>query len=312
MSFTGHLRFTPRLLFAFALLSPFLSAPGEPDSSVQTQEASAQPSSQTSATQQLWDRVCTATLLRSKQKTKPITALDLRLGVLTRGANGSNEIRPRVRWMAPNFIRIQLSSGVEQARGAEGDWLAEGEEVVRLVGREYSEDRRLTDEYLTLIQNFVALTHPTSMKVENMEIVTKLPFEFPKRHELDRARDRKKITWLRFESADLQLAGVEARGGAPLPKQRVYVAVNTTHDLPIMAYVESGDGQAAPLLLSLSKTSLLGDLRVPHEIHVYPVLPGGPSSQNRTLIGAAPSQQLNIHSGTIRARLSAKDFQIPK
>ena len=243
---------------------------------------------------------------------KPITALDLQLGVLTRGDGSNIEIKPRVRWMAPNFIRIQLSSGQEQARGADGDWLAEKEEVIRLVGRGYVEDRRLTDEYLTLIQNFVALTHPKSMKVEKLELVTKLPFEFPRRHVLNLARDRKNITWLRFESSALQLAGVKTWGGAPLPKQRVHVAVNTTNDLPIMAYVESGDGQAAPLLLGLSNTKLLSDLRVPHRIHVYPVLPGGPSSQHRALIGEDPSQQLDILSGTIRARLSAKDFQLPK
>ena len=265
-----------------------------------------------SAAQALWDRVCSATLLRSKQKSKPITALDLQLGVLTRGAEGSNEIRPRVRWLAPNYIRIQLSSGSEQARGADGDWLAKGDEIIRLVGRDYTEDRRLTDEYLTLIQNFVALTHPKSMKVENLEIVTKLPFEFPRRHVLDLARNRKNITWLRFESSDLQVAGVETWGGAPLPKQRVHVAVNTTNDLPVMAYVESGDGQAAPLLLGLSKTTTLGDLRVPHEIHVYPVLPGDPATKSRARIGMDASQQLNILGGTIRARLSPKDFKLPK
>ena len=261
---------------------------------------------------ELWQRACAATLLSTRKNAQPITALDLSFELLTRGDQGSQELRPRVRWLADNNIALQLASGREQVRGPDGDWFREGQEVRKLQGREYAEDRRQTDDYLTIVKNFVALAHPKSLAVENLTLVKEPPFEFPRRHALDLARNRKNIQWLRFDSAALQLAPGDDWGGAPPIKHRIHVAIDTTTAFPVMAFVESGDQKLPPMFLSLGRPAVIDDLRIPHQVHVYPIRSGGTLSKSRGLIAESPSQELYIRGGTIRAQLREADFKLPK
>ncbi len=286
------------LLIALPLLVTTTAAPA----------CALQEAAQTDQAQELWERVCASTFLRSKADAKPITALDLQFEVLTRGDQGSTEIKPRVRWLDPGFIRIQLSSGREVGRGPKGDWLREGNEVVRMVGREYAQDRRDFDSYLTIINIFVALTHPKTLAVENLSIVSELPFDFPKRHDLNKTRDRKRLKWLRFESQDLQLSGSDDWGDTVPKKQTVHVAIDTANHLPVMAHIADKSGELAPMLLSLADSKALQDLRIPHKIFVYPIIAGPASEKFRPTLTTLPSQQLHLLGGTVRALFKASEF----
>ena len=262
------------------------------------------------AARELWQRTCAATLLRKSHEAEAVTALDLSFNLVTRG-EGSLEIHPRVQWASPNFIRVDLD-GKELVRGADGDWLREGKELVRLAGREYVEDRRQIDQYLVIIQNFAALTNPKTLVLENLQIVKDLPFSFPKRHPLNRSKDRKRMTWLRFESADLQLPSQDGWAGGFPEKHLIFIAIDSAHDLPVMALIADRQGEKAPILLSLSDARALDDLRVPHEILVYSLQPSEPGSRKTLVIADKPSQELYIEGGTVRAKFNKQNFALPK
>ncbi|MFT5286087.1 MAG: hypothetical protein ACI8TQ_002255 [Planctomycetota bacterium] len=262
------------------------------------------------AAEELWQRTCKATLLRKSQEAKAVTALDLSFNLITRG-EGSLEIHPRVQWSSPNSIRLELD-GKEQVRGPDGDWLREGKELIRLAGRDYAEDRRQIDQYLVIIQNFAALTNPKSLTLENLTIVKDLPFSFPKRHTLNRSKDRKRITWVRFESADLQLPSEGGWAGDFPEKHLVFVAIDSARDLPVMALIADRRGEQTPLLLSLSDARALDDLRVPYETMVYPLIPSEPGSKKPFVIADKPAQELYIEGGTVRAKFKSKHFSWPK
>jgi hypothetical protein len=278
----------------------------------------AAPSAETAAEQdvapsarEVWKRACAATLLRPGRTVRPVTALDLRFELLTRGDQGSNELKPRVRWLADSRIRIELASGRELGRGRDGDWLLDGNEVVRFRGREYAEDRRQIDEFLTIVQDFVALTQPAKLDVENLTLADAVELEFPKHHPLDKPSLRERLVWLRFESGDLVLPGAGAWAGALGEKQRVLVAIDSANHLPAMALIVDGKGERAPMLLALSETRALDDLRVPHRVHVYPVRPAVERNRTRWIVAEKPSQEFYLIGGTLRARLTEEDFALP-
>ena len=107
-----------------------------------------------------WKALAEATL-----DEKPITAFDLVFHLRVRPDDiQTNDLAARYRFLSPDFVRATLESGREHLRGPAGDYLIDGDEVLKLVGREAAEDKKQIDEAVGVAKNFLALSDPARLK----------------------------------------------------------------------------------------------------------------------------------------------------
>ena len=113
------------------LLALLLQDPQSPS------EATARPTIDATA-KASWDALAKATFAE-----KPVTAFDLHFHLRVRPDEiQSNDLTAHYRFLSPGFVRATLESGREHLRGPKGDYLIDGEESLKLVGREAAEDKK--------------------------------------------------------------------------------------------------------------------------------------------------------------------------
>lgn len=257
---------------------------------------------------ELWERLCRAMLLRRSSEAQPVTAFDLTFNVLMREPGSSKELTPRIRFLAPAYLRFELPDGAE-VRGPDGYWREDGAKVEDLAARDYNEDRRQIDQRLLTVRNFVALTQPGALDIEGLALLAEPPAEIGKGHDFARARYSRRMVWIEFLSRDFQLA-LPPTGARPTPPapQRVRIGIDRESALPVLALISDPAGASAPLLLHLDDVRPLDDIRVPHAVRMYQVIP--PNGFGPTL-ESKPRLELYIVSGTVRAAFTADDFRRP-
>ncbi len=249
----------------------------------------------------LWQRTCRSTFLRDPDTAKPVTALDLSLDVRTRGKAGSNDLHPRLLWLAPSFLRFEISRGRESARGPDGYWLRDGEEVVRLEGREGGEDRRQIEELLVIVHNVVALTQPATLEIHGLRKLARAPAAIRRTRALASGDFEERLEWIQLDTPGLQLST------SPVGTRRVELGIERATGLPILALVSDSAAGAPPVLIHLDGHRPLDDLRVPASILVY-------AFERRFddwVLDGNASHELYVRGGTLRADLGPADFRQP-
>ncbi len=277
------------------------------------------------AAREIWERACNAALRRPSRAAEPVRSFDLSFEVLYRGDTGSQDIKPRVRWLAgsreerrPDFVRFGISKNREVGLGPDGYWLREDGKAVALVNsRDYTEDRRQLDQLLLVVRNFVALTQPGNLDLRELSLLEDAPEEIPRRHDLGkvlRVRDkdgesklkRDRLVWIELVSPDFQLAVADRFD--PFAERalcRVRLGVDRETSLAIVAILEDTERKVAPILLYLDDHKGLDDLHVPRKILVYGFEPAGDGA---LVVAAKPGQELYVQGGTVRAELEPDEF----
>ena len=145
---------------------------------------SAAPPQQDAAAQALWkDLLQAAQPSRPGSERKPVNAFDLtfdgRARMKDKQSNDFNNTR--YRFLAPNWVRTSMESGVERMRGPEGDWLVDRkkQDKIRLVGRDFTEDRRELADFQNIARNFVNLTDPARLELQSLRVLPASPATVP-------------------------------------------------------------------------------------------------------------------------------------
>ncbi len=261
-----------------------------------------------------WERMIAAAR-PAEPATSPITAFVLKASVIFRDGVKHNELEGDYRYLAPHFIRFKLRSQRETGRGpGKGDrgyWLKDGEEVLRLVGRESREDRRQVDEMLAIARNFVALSDLTRLRLTRLETLAEPPQGLP----AHARRTAKKLDWLRVASPDFALLQEQLR--APATDGRGYLAdlaLNRATGLPSWVIVREEKERSADGVL-LPSNPMLIELRnwqpsphgflVPRWVLVYRM------SREPGVVGFADraAQDIELREIDLRPTLTEADFE---
>jgi hypothetical protein len=277
-------------------------------------QAPALPPDASADARELWQALLTATRPTAAGGARaPVTAFDLAFdGRLRSGEKATNDFNDaRYRFYAPDCVRTTLESGVERMRGPEGDWLVDWnhEEKVKLVGRDFDEDRRELDETLDVARNFVALTDPARLDVKGLRLLPAAPAYLPS----ELAKLTTKLAWLEVESPGLRLTrGSAAAQGAVY---KAHLGLDRERHLPRIAVIFEDRGgrmdRTSALLVELDEYAPLDDFQVPHVIRTYPTQPPGPETLDKPF---AERWELGIwlkKGARLRAALAPADFVPP-
>lgn len=313
----SSVRFLRTMNLAISFLALLLSLPATTQESPATETAqeatrrvieAAPP-----AARAAWERLLAA----SRSGSEPIRAFELRAEVLTRDGVRTNEARIAYRYLAPHFIRFNLSQNRETGRGPgvgqSAYWLRDREEVVVLEGRERTEDRRMVDQMAAVSRNFISLSDPARLRLESIGTLPAAPQAVPPSLE----REAKKLEWLSIASADFALLDPASRDRRPSANRatvyEVLLGLGET-GLPQLAIVRRVRGEGEPLpatppmLIRLAGYRELDGFRVPHDLFVY-----GPDPSPSRLVGARfedkPAQEIYVTEADLRPELSEDDFR---
>ena len=158
-------------------------------------------------------------------------------------------------------------------RGPQGDWLIDGDEKVRLVGREGAGDRAQIDEVIGIARNFIALTDPASLRLASIELVDRPPGGLPT-HLTEAAAG---LDWLAVTSPDFRLYSTPKRDGNAPPLFRALLGVDRVkHEVGLALIHEAGTAPTmleTTLLVHLQDQHAVGGYVVPRAIHVYRIDP---------------------------------------
>jgi hypothetical protein len=146
-------------------------------------------------------------------------------------------------WRAPNFVRLALESGRQQARGPDGYWMKDGKDAPaeKLAGRDNLDSRREIDELAAMCHNFAALARAREWKLSRLVPLAAAPSELPRALREAAAS----LEWIELSSPDFQLLDAPATSTsiAQGPKEyRVRIGlVRADSKLPKGAKYEPGD-----------------------------------------------------------------------
>lgn len=265
------------------------------------------PADATPEARELWLAMCAATLAPGRTR-RPVESFRLSFDLRWRPSDQqSNDVHATYSFLAPKgFVRYSLESGREHVRGPEGDWMIDGENKVKLVGREFGEDRRQIDEAVRIARNFVSLTDPSRLRISKLELakpVKGLPQKLVTR--------ASKLTWLRIESPDFHLYRTDGKpqeATTPVRSFQVDLGLDpATKRIEVAKLSELGSPRTAPVLIHFSDFRAMDDFMIPHGLLFYELEPRSKPLVFRNL----PTSDLVLlkESGTLRAELGAKDFQ---
>jgi hypothetical protein len=237
------------------------------------------------------------------------------------GSEQPNDIQMRYRYLAPGFVHtLLLNGGVERMRGPRGDFLVDPKkgDVVSLAGREFANDRLELTRTLSMARNYVTLADPAAMRIARLTAMDgppaalrappALPDETIQPGPFEKAAG---MQWVEVVSPDF--AVVAAVDSKTAPMFRAQIGLDSATHLPRLVVIFQDEGgtivaETAVLVdLTASKYEPMDGLFVPKFFAVHdPLLPSSPFAFQRK-----PRTQVVVKQGTLRAKLSGKDFQPP-
>lgn len=252
-----------------------------------------------------WDALAKATFAE-----KPVTAFDLRFHLRIRPDEiQSNDLAAHYQFLSPDFVRTTLESGREHLRGPKGDYLIDGDESFKLVGREAAEDKKQIDESVGVARNFLALTDPARLKPSSI-----LPGASPEGLLPPELHERaRSLNWIRITTNGFHLLSSTKTlpEGARRTQQALLgiSAESSTLELAVVleeTFGADGIRLQAPqhILLDLRTTAVLDSFQVPHHLRVHQLIPKNSTTQFRT----KPTFELWLRGGTLRPEFSADAF----
>lgn len=247
---------------------------------------------------------------RSPSATEPVHAFELAAHVRTRQGVQTNELEVVYRFLEPHFIRFRLPGDRETGRGPGargGFWLRDGEEVVQLAGREYTEDRDQVLRMASLARNFLALTDPERIRLERAELLERPDFTLP---DAPLRRLARRLTWVRVASPSFALAEAMMDGRQDVV-YRVDLGLDRDSHLPALVAIRADDldglgpaGMPTPLLIHLEDYRGRSGFVVPHLLLVYEAERLAPAP----VFGERPAQEIAVTRVDLRPELTPEDF----
>jgi len=257
------------------------------------------------AAQATWDALSKATFAEA-----PVTAFDLKFHLRIRPDEiQSNDLTAHYRFLSPGFVRATLESGREHLRGPKGDYLIDGDEAFKLVGREAAEDKKQIDEAVGVARNFLALTDPARLKPSSV-LPGATPLKLLPSALLERARS---LNWITITTDGFHLLSSTEKlpEGAKRTQQALLGISTESSTLEIAVVLEETFGAdgvrlRAPqhVLLDLQKTKELDNFQVPRHLRVHQLIP----TQKAAKFRDRPTFELWLRGGTLRPQLSADAF----
>jgi hypothetical protein len=261
---------------------------------------------QDGAAQSLWKNLLEAAQpTRPGTARKPVSAFDLTFDGRARmkGKQSNDFNNTRYRFLAPSWVRTSMESGVDRMRGPEGDWLVDEKkkDKIRLVGRDFAEDRRELGDFQNIARNFVNLTDPARLQVQALRVLTASPATLP----ASLAKRAAELDWIEITSPDFRLT----RSQAPDPDApfKAQIGLDKRDHLPRLAIIWEDDrGQIlweSALCVELDQFRRLDDFQVPFTMRTYPPAEGGRFADRWEL------QIWLIENGaSLRPKLTPRDF----
>jgi hypothetical protein len=246
-----------------------------------------------------WAEVCRAS---GPAERAPLSAFQLTAEVTNRTGVQSNDFRIDYRYLAPDCIRFALPSQNETGRfgpAPEQYWVKSRDGVVVLAGREFKEDRKSVDDFLSLARNYAALSNPARLRILALEIPpvpADLGPELTKR--------AKKLLWLALESPDFALVREEA----PINRAGVYrVELGLREDhLPAMAIIRAKEKPGVdPLLVEFSRYEERDGFKLPFVLLVHVL----DRSQTPSAFSAVASQEVYVTAARLGPPFTIEDFK---
>lgn len=282
------------------------------------------PAKTTPEAAEAWRRVTGATGF-----TGELAGFDLRFHLILRQKELDNELDARLSFLKPNYVRAELGSGRSQLRGPEGDFLIDGDEVVRLVGREGAEDKKQLDRTAALARNFLGLVDPTELRILDLALLDAPPAGLPEDMKLrtvsghagdgNAAQLGAGLKWLSLRSPDFELESASP-DGAPLVRSCLIGFHPETFDVELAVLQRDRDAKPRVAVDRAARDTLVvvmgrhqlresDGVRVPRWIGVFDVVD--------PLTGAfreRPASELILTddgSGGFRTALAPTDFLPP-
>lgn len=271
-----------------------------------------------------WRRVTGATGF-----TGDLPGFDLRFHLILRQKELDNELDARLSFLKPNYVRAQLESGRSHLRGPEGDFLIDGDEVVRLVGREGAEDKKQLDRTAALARNFLGLVDPTELRILDLVHLDGPPAGLPEDLKLrlvsglqadgNAARLGARLRWLSLRSPDFELES-GAPGGTPIVRSCLIGYHPETFDVELAVLQRDRDAKPRAVVDRESRDTLIvvmgrhalresDGVRVPRWIGVFDVV--DPLTGTYRTRPASELILVDYGAGGFRTALTPADFLPP-
>ncbi len=250
-------------------------------------------------------------LLESMRSSAPVQSFHLQFALRQKNHEKSqvNDLNLKFSYLAPSFVRSKLESGRTLLRGPSGDYLIDGEEVIKLTRREGAEDKKQLDQMAAIASNFVSLAQPLSLRLVDLQLLSSPPRELhPRQH-----TDASKLTWLAVTSPDFYAYADDPGPSSEIPLYRAQLGIDNETKAVRMAVIERlRNGQVVPAsatFIKLDRHEERSKLLVPHEIFVHSLDPDAVPLRFRN----KPDSRLALDRkrGSLRARLGPDDFLPP-
>jgi hypothetical protein len=220
----------------------------------------------------------------------------------------SNDLSLKFAYLAPKYVRARLESGRTLLRGDKGDYLIDGDEVLRLQGREGKADKKQLDQMAAIAASFVALTDPSSLRLVELAMLPAAPDSL----HASLHQEAKGLVWMRVSSPDFFLYREDTSG--PAPVYQADLAVNPKTKAIRFAVIREttpAEGVApSTLFVSLTQHEKRDGLFVPHriELHDLDVKSLPPKFYRR----ATSRLDLKRKEGRLHSRLRPTNFLPPQ
>ena len=292
-------------MFFLPLFLLLLQDPAAAPPATAAPQASAEPAGDPDA-KAAWKALAKATFAE-----EPVTAFDLAFHLRVRPDDiQTNDLAARYRFLSPGYVRATLESGREHLRGPAGDYLIDGEEVLKLVGREATEDKKQLDEAVGVAKNFLALTDLARLKPQEVSGAL-APMHLLPEELKERAST---LRWISIRTDGFHLLSSSAK--LPEGARRVQRAVLGLHTkdpvLELAVIIEDtlgADGlplsKPSQVLLDLRQSAALDEFQVPRHLRVH----GLELVNNVPRFRAKPSYELWLRGGTLRPKFVADAFK---
>ncbi len=256
----------------------------------------------------LWSEVCAAARPQDSAR-DPIVDFVLRADVLLRKESQSNDLVVDYRYKSPDLIRFKLPSGRETGKTAgtarSAYWLRDGDELVRLTGRENAEDRRQVDEMVSVAHNFLALSQPEKIELTKLDRKLEPPRWLPKCYEKEGAS----LSWLVLVSTDFALLPEE--GAQKTPLYTVELGIGPKDRLPKLAIIHPTTRQVSlvpprnAVLIKLDNYRDQAGFRIPFTLLVHRL----DLQRSPPAFSEKPDQEIWVKEARLNPGLTPRDFE---